>query len=309
MFILRAFLSFALLSAILASCGKPNPSVEDAAGSTAVTPPQADAAPPPSAATSQASLPKTGSTQEAITSVEAPQAPASACQLDGSKLREISVVDLARALQTPALRRRQSESSEEFELRAEKALAEIKRMTGGDLFNFTVPVPPAQVVVDATAGVLTVHPANISGGLVPTTIGNGNRVIIAQSARNLGTTSSEAGLFGRYVATKEEQVILAVNVSGGDYLGWPKGFKAATFQWEHQTARRSKTKTPPPELAVLFRARLQSPYIAEETTLQRPRPDFPHDVTTVTTTVFVELECATLINRSKNTTLAHLFGP
>ena len=207
------------------------------------------------------------------------------------------------ALRKPDLKRRQYETIDEFELRAEKLLADARRITGDGSFKFTVPVPPGQVVFDAARGVLTVSPTSASSGLVPTTVGNGNRIIISRSTRTAGATTVETPFGGRHLAAKEEEVVLAVNVRGGDYLRWPKGFQPVTFPMASEAGRRSKAKPAAPALAVLFTARLRSPYIIEETTRQSPRPDFPHDVTTYTTTVQLEIECAALINKSNNVLL------
>ena len=91
-----------------------------------------------------------------------------------------------------------------------------------------------------------------------------------------------------------------MSVRGGDYLRWPKGFQPVTFPVPKEARRQSRAK---PALAVLFTARLRSPYIIEETTRQSPRPAFPHDVTTDITTVQLEIECAALINKSNNVVL------
>ena len=206
------------------------------------------------------------------------------------------------ALRKTDLKRRQYETIDEFELRAEKLLAEARRITGDGSFKFTVPVPPSQVVVDAARGVLTVSPTSASG-LVPTTVGNGNRIIISRSTRTAGATTVETAFGGRHLAAKEEEVVLAVNVRGGDYLRWPKGFQPVTFPMTREAGRRSKAKPAAPTLAVLFTARLRSPYIIEETTRQSPRPDFNRDVTTYTTTVQLDIECAALINKSNNVLL------
>jgi hypothetical protein len=203
------------------------------------------------------------------------------------------------ALRKPELKRRQYESIDEFELRAEKLLADARQITGGGSFKFSVPVPPEQVAVDAARGVLMVNPG-ASSGLVQTTVGNGNRIIISRSARTAGATTVETPFGGKHLAAKEEEVVLAVNVRGGDYLRWPKGFHSVTFPMAKDAVRGSRAK---PALAVLFTARLRSPYITEETTRQSPRPDFNHDVTTYTTTIQLELECAALINKSSNVLL------
>jgi len=206
------------------------------------------------------------------------------------------------ALRKPELKRRQYESIDEFELRAEKLLADARQITGGGSFKFSVPVPPEQVAVDAARGVLTINPG-ASSGLVQTTVGNGNRIIISRSARTAGATTVETPFGGKHLAAKEEEVVLAVNVRGGDYLRWPKGFHSVTFPMAKEAGRRSRSKTAAPALAVLFTARLRSPYIIEETTRQSPRPDFNHDVTTYTTAIQLELECAALINKSSNALL------
>jgi hypothetical protein len=205
------------------------------------------------------------------------------------------------ALRKPELKRRQYETIDEFELRAEKLLADARRITGDGSFKFTVPVPPDHVVFDPARGVLTVSPS-ASSGLVPTTIGNGNRIVISRTARTAGATTVETPFGGRRLAAKEEEVVLAVNVRGGDYLRWPKGFQPVTFPMK-EAGRRSRAKPATPSLAVLFAARLRSPYIIEETTRQSPRPDFPHDVTTYTTTLPLEIECAALIDKSNNVLL------
>jgi hypothetical protein len=206
------------------------------------------------------------------------------------------------ALRKPELKRRSYESIDEFELRAEKLLADARRLTGPGSFKFTVPVPPGQVGVDVARGVMTVSPTS-SSGLVPTAVGNGNRIIISRSMRTAGATTVETPFGGKHLAAKEEEVVLAVNVQGGDYLRWPKGFQPVTFPMAKEAGRRSKAKPAAPTLAVLFSARLRSPYIIEETTRQSPRPDFPHDVTTYTTTVPLEIECAALIDKSNNVLL------
>jgi hypothetical protein len=228
--------------------------------------------------------------------------PVSSCQLGGAKPTEISLVALGMALRKPDLKRRQYETIDEFELRAEKLLADARRLTGDGSFKFTVPVPPDQVAFDAARGVLTVSPS-ASSGLVPTTVGDGNRIIISRSIRTAGATNVETPFGGRHLAAKEEEVVLAVNVRGGDYLRWPKGFQPVTFQMVREAGRRSRAKPAAPTLAVLFTVRLRSPYIIEETTRQSPRPDFPHDVTTYTTTVQLDIECAALINKSNNVLL------
>jgi len=207
------------------------------------------------------------------------------------------------ALRKPELKRRQYESIDEFELRAEKLLADARRLIGDGSFKFTVPVSPGQVAFDAARGVLTVSPTSAASGLVPTTVGNGNRIIISRSARTAGATTVETPFGGKHLAAKEEEVVLAVNVRGGDYLRWPKGFHSVTFPMAKEAGRRSRSKTAAPALAVLFTARLRSPYIIEETTRQSPRPDFNHDVTTYTTAIQLELECAALINKSSNALL------
>jgi hypothetical protein len=296
----RPWLLLFVFSAGLASCGTPVPSsrTDDAASSPAGMASPVAGPSPAVASSSESALP-----QAAATSAEAPPAPGSACQLDGSKPAEVSIVALARALQGLALKQRPSETKTDFEDRAEKTLANAKQIPGRGTFQFTVAVPPDQVVVDATTGALTVNPAHVSGGLVPTTLGNGNRIVISRSTRKVGAINTEDGFAGKQLVDKDEEIILAVSVRGGDYLRWPKSFRAMTFRTQHEVARRSKGKPAVPDLAVLFSARLRSPYMAEEITYQRPRPDFPRDVTTHTTTVFVELECAALINRSKNVTL------
>lgn len=218
---------------------------------------------------------------------------------------------LADALQKPALKRQQFETTEEFEARAEKLLADARRITGPGSFKFTVPVPADQIMADVKMGLLTVVPAAISSGLVPTMIGNGNRIIVVRSMRTVGAIPSETAFSGRRLVAKEEETVLAVSARGGDYLRWPRGFNGVKFRIEQEVVRRSKKKDSNYyNLAVLFTARLQSPYLTQEITRQSPRLDFPHDVTTHITTIAVQLECAALINRSNNVTLQPIdLGP
>jgi hypothetical protein len=230
--------------------------------------------------------------------------PLSACQLNGSKPDEISVVALAHALQNPGLKRRPQETNDEFEMRAEKLLGDARKIVGNDSFKFTVPVPADQVTFDPTAGALTVHPAAISGGLVPTIVGNGNRVVVSRSIRNTGTTNIETPFDGRQQITKQEEIVLAVNVGGGDYLRWPRGFKSLTFQVPTDETRRAKPATASPQLAVLFTGKLRSPYLIQEVTRQNSNQDVLRDLTIYTTAVTIDLECAALVDATRNLTLA-----
>ena len=234
-----------------------------------------------------------------------PSAPLSSCQLNGST-PSASITMLADALRNPALKRRPIELIDEFELRAEKLLSDARRITGGGVFTFSVPVPADQVVFDAKSGTLTVKPSAVVSGLIPTTLGNGNRVVVVRSIRSLGSNPRETPFEGHRVVTKDEEYILAVNVRGGDYLRWPKNFKTMIFQ-QDPTIGRVKSKRPVVhDVAVLFAGRLQSPYIAQDVTRREPSGEFDHEVTTNITTVILDPECASLVDRTDNRILTPL---
>jgi hypothetical protein len=95
-----------------------------------------------------------------------------------------------------------------------------------------------------------------------------------------------------------------VNVGGGDYLRWPRGFKSLTFQVPTDETRRAKPATISPQLAVLFTGKLRSPYLIQEVTRQNSNQDVLRDLTIYTTAVTIDLECAALVDATRNLTLA-----
>jgi hypothetical protein len=215
----------------------------------------------------------------------------------------VSIVALANLLRNPELRRRRGETTDEFDIRTEKLLGEPRRMVGEGAFPFVVPVPREQIEFDPKTSTLTIKPTRYSAGLLPTVIGNGNQVIIVRSTRTSGTVTTLTAFEGKRLVPKDEETVVAVNVHGGDHLGWPRNFKSMSFQIAPVGDRRNKRKVQPPDVAVVFAGRLQSPYISEGISRQESRPDFLHDVTTYTTTVVIDSECAALLNRTDNQVL------
>lgn len=263
----------------------------------------------PEASPSEPTVAETAQQQKAPISAGASAPGSSPCQMDNASKPEISIVSLAVALQNQDLARRPSEKSDEFELRAEKILAGVKQMTRGESFQFSVPVPSDQVTVET--GSITVKPHGVTGGLLPTAVSNGNDIIVSRYVKNMGLINSQTTFAGTRTIEKDEEFILAVRARGGDYARWPKGFKQLTLRLDREHKQSSKRKkSVAPELAVLFAARLQSPYLIQEASHQSPRPDFPHDITSRMTVVVIELACAALIDRAKNIALAPItIGP
>ena len=121
------------LAAMLPATPKAEKTVSPAPPTPALLEPVDAEAPPPGSAV--ASLPSSNPASPVNEAAEPDlpsnaAAPASACQLSGSKPTEILVPALASALQNPALKRRGFETSAEFEIRAEKILADARRIVG-----------------------------------------------------------------------------------------------------------------------------------------------------------------------------------
>ena len=259
----------------------------------------------PAAPAVQATAPPT---QAAPQQAERPLATVSAasCVVDNSKL--IPIIAVAAALQNRRLP--QPQYGKNDELRAEKLVAETKQNVRGRSFQFILPVSREQVVVEQET--LMIKPINFSG-LLPTTPSNGNSIVVDRFVKTVGQTTDQgpfAGSRPRQIA-QDEEFILALNVQGGDYARWPKGFKQMTLRIDQEKGQRAgRKRLAAPELGVLFAAHLLPPYMFQSVIRQKPRPDFPRDVSTLITSVLLEVECAALIDRSKNITLASIpIGP
>jgi hypothetical protein len=330
---MRIGLSLLALPMLLTACSWPGSTFSGGGTGQSPEPPpsaplalkQAEVLAPQASETPATSDPKVSSPEAALApsaeqtaSAEIPRpdpprprrSPLSACQLNGSKPAEISLVALAHALQNPGLKRRPVESNDEFEMRAEKLLGEARKIIGSGSFKFTVPVPSDQITFDAAQGALTVHPAPISGGLVPTMVGNGNRVVISRLTRDTGRTDIQTPFDGRQTVAKQEEIVLAVNVGGGDYRRWPRGFKTLTIQISPNETPSTKQGATVPQLAVLFSGRLRAPYLLQEVTRQNSQLDIVRDLTIQATAIMIDLECAALFDTATNLTLATIaVGP
>jgi hypothetical protein len=229
---------------------------------------------------------------------------ASLCRFDAAK-PPISMAQLAVTLGGPEFKRKPYEDSATFDIRVEKPLADAKRLVGDGHFTFIVPVPASQVLFDTKASTITVNPAPLSQGLLPTIPGNGNQLVLVRRVRSIGTVSAHTAFAGQHSVANEEEDIVAVNVRGGDYVRWPKGFKALVVPIAKPTARH---KMPAPQVGVLFAARLQSPYVMQEVTRQTPRDDFPRNVTSYITSILVDVDCAMMVDSATETVLAPLLN-
>jgi hypothetical protein len=313
------FAVLCVLSTLLGSCGAPHltpPAAESKSSSPVEGPPlpaaaanEAMPAPPAeqpnTAAVNSASSPSiTGNVTPPIDPQATNAKEGAACDSNDPQVPEVSIVALAAALQKPGLERQRFENQDEFEARAEKLLADAKQITHGKSFKFIIPVPSDQVLIDKKNNEVIVKPASLTGSLLPTIIGNGNRIIVARSTRNVDPINVDTPFSGKKTIGKEEQFVLATSARGGDYRRWPKGFQPLTIKQNLDgNRRRSKIKGQVYELGVMFTGRLQSPYILHDVMHQGPRPDFPYDITTRITTVVIELECSALIDRSTSAVL------
>jgi hypothetical protein len=194
---------------------------------------------------------------------------------------------LAMALKGGDYKKREFETSDQYEDRIAPHLTNIKGFSADG--SFTLSFPLKQTKYDADAATLTIGSEYQS--LLSDSVLHSSEATIRSTRKVTGTYVGENAFGAKRVISRIQEADLRVALRPEGTLVWPPRFKPFQVSMSPDRAREFTKNA-----ALVVRGRLSAPYLTTEVERFSPKIDAPFDITTNVIKVHMLVGCANVID-------------